>query len=326
VKSNCSENPNIRNSLYFQKTTIQAFRKIFWVASNMLSRFTSMEQGLLKQMECPVCMEYMRPPITLCVNGHNICNTCKPKVLHCPTCRQQFLDTRNVALEQLAAEVLFPCAYRNYGCRETYKLDLIGEHQQKCRYIPQPCPVNKLNLGNCTWTGICSKMYSHLKQKHNNICIDYQVRDFHGNIRPHQYSGFMRANTCIECQVFGSVGNSSPLQIRGVTPATTYCKLILCDNNVFFSRSEIKNGIFYSVLQYIGPAAEAAKYQYKLQFLDKERKVGLLVSFVARSLYEDLSEVHNSGNSVKLYPEQFSGFVNERSELEFSMEIVKLTW
>jgi hypothetical protein len=37
---------------------------------------------------------------------------------------------------------------------------------------------------------------------------------------------------------------------------------------------------------------------------------------------EDLSEVHNSGNCVKLYPEQFNRFVKGRSDLAFSMDII----
>jgi E3 ubiquitin-protein ligase SIAH1 len=243
-------------------------------------------------------MEYMRPPITLCANGHNICNICKPKVPHCPTCRQHFLDTRNVALEELTAEVKYPCAYRHYGCREIYKLDLIGGHQEKCQYIPQPCPVNKVNLENCTWLGIRCKINSHLKQTHNNVRIDYQVP--------------------------GLYGNPNPLQISGVTPETKYYKLICYGSDVLYSCSEIKDGIFYSVLQYNGPAAEAVKYQYKLEFLNKERKESLAVTLLARSLDEDLSEVHNSGNCVKLYPEQFNRFANEGCELAFSMEIIKV--
>ena len=46
------------------------------------------------------------------------------------------------------------------------------------------------------------------------------------------------------------------------------------------------------------------------------------MSFLARSLDEDLSEIHNSGNCVKLYPEQFNRFANEGSELAFSMSII----
>jgi len=265
-------------------------------ALHMQSQFTNLEQILLSQLECPVCMEYMRSPIGMCVNGHNICNTCKQKLTHCPTCGQQFFNIRNVALEKVATELKYPCLYRKYGCLDIYKLDLIGEHQQKCQYNPQPCPVNKVNLGNCTWTGIGSNMVSHLKQAHNDVSIDY-----YGH---------------------GSFCNRRAFCISGVTPDTKYCKLILHGHNVLYSHSEIKNGIFYSVLQYIGPAAEAAKYQYKLEFFDKERTESLAVNLLARSLDEDLSEVHNSGKCVKLYPEQFSRFANERSELEFSMEIV----
>jgi hypothetical protein len=117
-------------------------------------------------------------------------------------------------------------------------------------------------------------------------------------------------------------GSGGAFQISGVTPATKHCKIIFAYNVVFYSRSEIKNGIFYSVLQYIGPAADAAKYQYKLQFFNKERTESLAITLLARSLDEDLSEVYNSGNCVKLYPEVFNRFVNGGSELEFSMEII----
>jgi E3 ubiquitin-protein ligase SIAH1 len=263
----------------------------------MQSQFSSVEQSLYSQLECPVCMEYMRPPIVLCANGHNICDTCKQKVPHCPTCRQQFLNTRNVALEKVAAELKYPCMYRDYGCREMYKLDLIGGHKEKCQFIPQPCPVSKLNIGTCSWLGIRSKINSHLKQAHNNVCVDY-----HGH---------------------SSCGNRNPIQITGVTPATKHCKFIFAYNGVFYSRSEIKNGIFYSALQYIDPAADAAKYKYKLEFFNTERTESLAVTLLARSLDEDLSEVHNSGNCVKLYPEQFNRFVKGRNELAFSMDIIK---
>jgi len=82
--------------------------------------------------------------------------------------------------------------------------------------------------------------------------------------------------------------------------------------------------VFYSVLQYIGPAADAAKYQYKLEFFNKKRSESLAVTRLARSLPEDLCEVHNLRNCVKLYPDQYNRFVNEVSELVFSMEIIRV--
>ena len=78
------------------------------------------------------------------------------------------------------------------------------------------------------------------------------------------------------------------------------------------------NVLFYSVLQYTGPGVKAAKHRYRVEFFNKERTENLSVTHLARSLDEDLSEVHNSGNFVKSYPEQFNRFANEGSELAFS--------
>ena len=36
-------------------------------------------KDVLEHLECPVCMQYMLPPNTLCRNGHNICSICKQK-------------------------------------------------------------------------------------------------------------------------------------------------------------------------------------------------------------------------------------------------------
>ena len=45
-------------------------------------------------LECPVCLEEMKPPkkIFQCSNGHVICELCKnnPEVRSCPTCRVKF--------------------------------------------------------------------------------------------------------------------------------------------------------------------------------------------------------------------------------------------
>jgi E3 ubiquitin-protein ligase SIAH1 len=45
---------------------------------------------VLEELKCPVCVEYMMPPIPMCQNGHNICNTCRQKVNQCPTCKEEF--------------------------------------------------------------------------------------------------------------------------------------------------------------------------------------------------------------------------------------------
>ena len=136
-------------------------------------------------------------------------------------------------------------------------------------------------------------MLTHLKRTHTDVCV--------------------------------SISDRGSFLISGVTPATKYLKVFFIYRDVFYCCCEIQNGIFYCVLQYIGPAEDAAKFRYKVEeFFNKERTENLAVIRSARRLDEDLSEVHNSGNCVKLHPQQFNGFINENGELTFLMEIRKI--
>lgn len=60
-----------------------------------------LNQGLIALLECPVCMEYMGPPIHQCRRGHLVCAACKPKLPSCPTCRSRFTESRNLAMEKV---------------------------------------------------------------------------------------------------------------------------------------------------------------------------------------------------------------------------------
>ena len=58
----------------------------------------------LKQLECPVCISTMIPPIRQCQNGHTICDTCSKSVDKCVICRIDGRPTiRNLALEITSA-------------------------------------------------------------------------------------------------------------------------------------------------------------------------------------------------------------------------------
>jgi hypothetical protein len=115
---------------------------------------------------------------------------------------------------------------------------------------------------------------------------------------------------------------SFPITISQVSKKQ--CKLILYDNNVFCCCCEIKDGIFYSVLQYIGPADFAAKYRYRVEFFNKDHTESFVITHLVRSFLEDLDEVRNSGNCVKLYDDQFKRFKNEESEVPFSLKLQKI--
>ena len=82
-------------------------------------QFSAMAAGvtssLTKLLECPVCLDEMRPPVKIfqCSNGHAICEHCKdnPNVKLCPTCRVVF--TRDNVTRNILAESMAEAATRN---------------------------------------------------------------------------------------------------------------------------------------------------------------------------------------------------------------------
>ncbi|XP_018562381.1 uncharacterized protein LOC108904349 [Anoplophora glabripennis] len=65
----------------------------------------------LQMLECPVCKEYMHPPIYQCLTGHTMCNNCKSKAADtCPvaSCDAKIEATRNYILEDLSKKVELP--------------------------------------------------------------------------------------------------------------------------------------------------------------------------------------------------------------------------
>lgn len=63
--------------------------------------------------ECPVCFDYVLPPILQCQAGHLVCNPCRQKLSCCPTCRGPLSPSiRNLAMEKVASTLPFPCKVR----------------------------------------------------------------------------------------------------------------------------------------------------------------------------------------------------------------------
>ncbi|XP_034746547.1 E3 ubiquitin-protein ligase Siah2-like isoform X1 [Etheostoma cragini] len=64
--------------------------------------------------ECPVCFDYVLPPILQCQAGHLVCNLCRQKLSCCPTCRGPLTPSiRNLAMEKVASTLPFPCKVKH---------------------------------------------------------------------------------------------------------------------------------------------------------------------------------------------------------------------
>jgi len=118
-----------------------------------------LDQGLLQELECPVCFECMVPPITMCENGHSICPNCKPKLNNCPSCNKPFLQVRNLALESLSRHAI------------------TEEGQRPPARFPHnvECPFARISKDVCPWKGPVTGIKDHVKLCHKNPNDTFEV-------------------------------------------------------------------------------------------------------------------------------------------------------
>lgn len=67
-------------------------------------------EALIRHFDCPVCHDWVTPPIVQCRKGHIVCGPCKSKGLKaCPVCKQRFSDVTNWMMEQVNDLLFISC-------------------------------------------------------------------------------------------------------------------------------------------------------------------------------------------------------------------------
>nr|XP_018914278.1 PREDICTED: E3 ubiquitin-protein ligase Siah1-like [Bemisia tabaci] len=190
------------------------------------------------ELECPVCMACLSPPIRTCWRGHGICRACVGRVKSCPLCSSKLNPNQNTTLDKLVSRLLLPCAFRKFGCPRV--LGVAGKlaHENECPLRVLECPVSV----GCPWRGKQGEMAAHLRRDHAANCtlIDYDQKitrrmvfsdDFHAG-------GFQNASV-----------NS----------------LIVIDNEVLVLHVKgRRERTQHYVLQSLGNDEAAAKFRYRL--------------------------------------------------------------
>ncbi|CAH1103302.1 unnamed protein product [Psylliodes chrysocephalus] len=139
-------------------------------STNQLSALNTAPGTLTDELaalfECPVCFEVVLPPIMQCQVGHLVCASCRPKLSCCPTCRGTLGNIRNLAMEKVANNLMFPCKHKSTGCRMSLGLNEKAEHEEICEFRPYSCPCPG---ASCSWQGQLDKVMVHLQHAHKNI-------------------------------------------------------------------------------------------------------------------------------------------------------------
>lgn len=223
----------------------------------------SLEDGrsILNLLECPVCLDTMKPPIFQCQNGHSVCSNCKPGLSICPTCRGVLTDTRNLLAEQLACKVIYPCHNITRGCYEKVPLEDLKKHESFCPYRLYECLVAKEN--GCTWGGCRSDILHHTEEKHDKYIYRSDLCSF-------KYEEFNFLQECKFSCIFSSCGE------------------------IFWFRSkrDPDKRKLYEVVQYIGPKDNTSKYVYEHRLVSPSGDQKLTFTNVVRSDTETLQDIY----------------------------------
>jgi hypothetical protein len=123
------------------------------------------------------------------------------------------------------------------------------------------------------------------------------------------------------CLYYGEVESRS---LHEHAISAWFNKFVFVYDEVFFRAFGERNGMFYVVVQYIGPPDNAAKYKYKVKFVNKDNTEGVTVMHLAIRFDEEFDDVFKSGNCGKLHFDVVSRLKTKEGDLKFKLEILKV--
>jgi len=229
----------------------------------------ALDEVLLSDLKCPVCMEYMVPPITFCTKGHNICSKCRESIQYCPTCRAELLEIRNVALENIVRRLKYPCAYRKSGCHELFSIEHIANHHAACVNGKIICPLQI--IGTCTWNGLKNDLKEHANKAHSMYIF---------------YESLFRS-----------------------TSLSTAVAIVSLFGELFTYHKKKKDGRYYAAVQLIGTSSEASKYKCEFTLRAANGIEQISYTFLVQGYSEDFDKIFNSGKCLKIDEDTAKNFV-----------------
>lgn len=210
-------------------------------------------------LECPVCFEFVLPPILQCKNGHIVCYMCYRKVEFCPTCRDPKENTtRNLAMEKMARELKFNCKYSSDGCTASTPYEQANDHTGKCEFRPYSCPCPG---ETCKWEGSLQSIMNHITISHNAITLDGKDVEFVAtHFEDHRAVRWVMIQSCFNFNFVLALEKHRKAE------------------DIFF----------FAAVQLIGSRIDAEKFIYRLELKEHGRR--LTWEAVPRSIREYISD------------------------------------
>ena len=252
----------------------------------------SVEEDWREALECPVCYELMTPPITMCENGHNTCNTCKPNLRQCPTCRGDFLNVRNKLAETASRSFEHPCRFHTSGCTFTFRFDDKEKHEDECPYGYYKCPL--CSVSECQWKG----PFKHIKQHIENTHGDKTIQRI--GLAERQYNS-----------------------IAHFTTHGKWYSVVFIGDTVFLYRSKVIDRTLYMCCMFVGTRDDTTYYFLKVIIRNKdgEESTSLMCDCINYLKFNEQN--WEEEESIRLHEDFVNKFTDENGRLSFECIINK---
>jgi len=221
-------------------------------------RETRLQTELESVVECPVCYTIPRHlPIPCCPAGHILCQVCRARVLHCPTCRRQLEENTSSLAAALIEKVKHKCKYWDKGCTHRELLTDLVPHEVVCPERTVHCPSP-------------------------NGCDEViQLKDFHRHAVRNQCSVQVRHPTKFNLSKGWlrwdglSTRTQEEFNLREDL-AWSFFHLTKEENNFYFSAQYFASEqLFLFYIMLMGGQEAADKYVSHIQLVSKESRVKL---------------------------------------------------
>ncbi|XP_060800891.1 uncharacterized protein LOC106133809 isoform X2 [Amyelois transitella] len=249
-------------------------------------------QSLLRLLECPVCLEWMEPPIAQCRRGHLVCTGCRARLAACPVCRTTFSSVRNRAMEGVSELLRYPC---RHGCGREMRLRKRGPHEASCPARRFACPA-----AACQHRAplLHTDLTHHFQSKHLDIMKIGRKHKFSMKVNSEHHDDW----------------------------------IIMALHEMFHLRVDVDvrnwGVVFYVV--YIGPKARAKKFMYNITINGQHNSRKLSYARLTHSDLERPSLNENRQDCFHLTLDQTVNFLRCKNRhcdpdkyLDFNVEIAK---
>ncbi|KAJ8957883.1 hypothetical protein NQ318_001879 [Aromia moschata] len=106
--------------------------------------FRLKKDKIFKRMyECPICHEYMSPPIQQCFTGHSFCKPCTLTKQKCPLCDAKIESTRNYIVEEMSEKIELPCKTDPEKCQYRGSIKRMVEHGEECSVAKKKAKIEE---------------------------------------------------------------------------------------------------------------------------------------------------------------------------------------